>query len=483
MLDWFVKKAKTLRLDELKPKWSRLQSNKKEINQAEIKHAQQLSSVPLEFCRQIIGFEPTEYQKELIKLYEENQFLAARWCRQSGKSWIISALLLDDAVHIPESYIAVMGPSWRQTKLNIRRIAMFERKLPQGSYLKPQKTRLAFPNGSVIEAFPNNPDTCRGFSLTRVWWDEVNFTANDQDLLDAILFALGTTNGKLVCTSTPFNTDSVFWKMCNHKDYSDFARHHVSWQRVVEPLGPWKQSFLDKIKRQFGEDPMRWRREMEAEWAEDEDVWLPQSLIVSCIGTIKSCGEDLQPWDSEKGYDGELFAGLDLAQVKDYCVLSVFQRFNDMLLLRHLKIFSQPTKYANVLGYLKMLQDRWGGFQKVRVDFTKEGPSIISDMEAAGIKNAEGVNFSLPRKSEMAGLLKQRMMNEQVFYPHLTWEKPYRSDLCSELNVERFELRKDGAIALSHPSGSHDDVFWSVALGVYATVDMKEFDLEALRFG
>lgn len=90
---------------------------------------------------------------------------------------------------------------------------------------------------------------------------EVNFTANDQDLLDAILFALGTTNGKLVCTSKPFNTDSVFWKMCNHKDYSDFARYHVSWQRVVEPHGPWKQSFLEKIKRQFGEDPVRWRRD------------------------------------------------------------------------------------------------------------------------------------------------------------------------------------------------------------------------------
>ncbi|MBC7120331.1 MAG: hypothetical protein H5T33_01935 [Candidatus Methanosuratus sp.] len=168
-----MKKAKTLRLDEFKPKWGRLQGNKAEIDQAEVRHAQQLSSVPLEFCRQIIDFEPTEYQKELIKLYEENQFLAARWCRQSRKSWIISALLLDDAVHIADSYIAVMGPSWRQTKLNIRRIAMFERKLSQGSYLKPQKTRLAFPNGSVIEAFPNNPDTCRGFSLTRVWWEKL----------------------------------------------------------------------------------------------------------------------------------------------------------------------------------------------------------------------------------------------------------------------------------------------------------------------
>jgi hypothetical protein len=35
-------------------------------------------------------------------------------------------------------------------------------------------------------------------------------------------------------------------------------------------------------------------------------------------------------------------------------------------------------------------------------DFTREGPSIIADMENAGIENAEGVNFSVPRKSEMA---------------------------------------------------------------------------------
>jgi len=437
---------------------------------------------PEDFFEQILGFKPTAYQRNLIKLFEERQFLAARWCRQSGKSWTISALLLNYALNYNDSYIAIVGPSWRQTKLNVRRISFFLRKLDDPR-VKAQKTRINFPNGSVIEAFPNNPDTIRGPTLNVVWWDETNFTPNDEDLYDSILFTLGTTNGKLVCTSTPWNTDSLFWKMCNHRNYEDFARDHVTCEQAKEPNGPLKEAILDKIRRQFGEDPARWRREMEAEWAEDEDVWLPQSLIVSCIGTVKNCGEDLQTWNPEVGYSGDFFAGLDLAQVRDYCVLSIFDRVNGVLFLRHLKIFQQPTKYANVLGYVKALQDRWGGFQKIRVDFTKEGPSIISDMENAGINNVEGVNFSVPRKSEMAGLLKQRMMSQQLFFPHLTWEKPYRSDLCSELNVERFELRKDGAIGLSHPNGTHDDVFWACSLGVYATVDMKPFDIEALKFG
>jgi phage FluMu gp28-like protein len=260
--------------------------------------------------------------------------------------------------------------------------------------------------------------------------------------------------------------------MCNHKDFSDFARHHVSWERAVEPNGPLRKGILDKIRKQFGEDPSRWRREMEAEWAEDENVWLPQSLIVSCIGTQKNCGEDLQPWDPEKGYQGNLFGGLDLAQVRDFCVFVVLERVNDVLFLRHLKIFSQPTKYASVFGYVKTLQDRWGGFQKIRVDITKEGPSVIADMEDAGIQNSEGVVFSVSRKSEMSSLLKQRMLNQKLFFPYLVWEKPYRSDVCSELNVERYALRKDGAIMLSHPNGTHDDIFWGVNLAVFATVKM-----------
>jgi phage FluMu gp28-like protein len=468
---------------EISNERARLKAQIQALKEKQNRQVEKLKTNLVEFFRQVLGFEPTAYEKEFISLFEKNQFLAARWCRQSGKSWTVSALLLNYALTHPDSYIGVVGPSWRTTKLNIRRISYFLRRIPPDRYLKPGRTVLRFTNGSVIEAFPNNPETIRGPTLDAIWWDEVGFTPQDADLYDAVLFTLGTTDGKLVCTSTPWNSDSLFWKMCNHKDFTDFARHHVTWQQAQEPNGPLKKGILDKIRKQFGEDPARWRREMEAEWAEDENVWLPQSLIVACVGTAKNCGEDLQPWNPEQGNEGELFAGLDLAQVRDYCVFSVIQRLNDRLFLRHLKIFSQPTKYANVLGYVKMLQDRWGGFAKMRVDFTKEGPSIISDMEDAGIQNAEGVNFSLPRKSEMANLLKQRMGDQRLFYPLLTWEKPYRSDVCTELNVERYELRKDGAIALSHPNGTHDDVFWSLALAVFSTVEMKTVDLEAIRFG
>jgi len=38
----------------------------------------------------------------------------------------------------------------------------------------------------------------------------------------------------------------------------------------------------------------------------------------------------------------------------------------------------------------------------------------------AGIDNAEGVNFSVPRKSEVASVPKQRMANDKFYYPLLS---------------------------------------------------------------
>jgi phage FluMu gp28-like protein len=455
--------------------WGRLSSLDSLVSAHEaelVAKVREVSKDTLKFLKNYCKLNSYWYLLQLIRNYEVYQFNAVRWPRQTGKSTCIGAIHLADAWNNPDLNIGFIGPSWRQTKLNIRRVASFCRNLPQQG-IHIQKTKITLPSGSIIEAFPNNPDTIRGNTFHRIWWDEVGFTANDEDLYDAILFTLTTTNGKLTASSTPFSSNSLFWKMCNHKNYSEFGRMYFSWEKALEPNGPLKPAIIEKIKRQFGDDPARWRREMEAEWAEDEDVWLAQSLIVSCIGTEKNCGVDLQEFNPETNFDGDFFAGLDLAQTRDYCVLSVIERLNDKLFLRHLKIFQQPTLYAQVLGYLKALQDHWGRFQKIRVDFTREGPSIIADMQTAGIENAEGVNFSVPRKSEMASLLKQRMTNGKFYYPLLNWERPYRGDICTELNLERYDLRKDGAIGYSHPNGTHDDVFWSIALAVYASAEMS----------
>lgn len=460
-----LKRPRTFRPGYILPKWRSVSENWEAAEEAVAMKTRRLSSVPLEFFRQVVGFEPTAYQKEFITLFQQHQFVAARWCRQSGKTWIISALILWHAINHPDSYIVIVAPSWRQSKLVLRRVGYFARRLPPGFISKIQRTVIYLANGSIIEALPNNPECIRGYTLHLIYWDEANLTPGDMELYDAILFTLGTTAGKFVVSSTPWNTDSLFWRICNDPAFQGWRQSHVTWREAQEPNGPLKQSVLEEIRRQYVDDPARWRREMEAEWAEDQNVWLSQSLIAKCID------KDLELYDFGSIQKGEFYAGVDLGKHQDYSVLAAVRNIHGNFYLVHLKIFPLETSYASVIGYIKALTDRWDRFRKIHVDVTGVGEYICEDMENAGIKNVEGVKFTLPRKQEMASLLKQRMLEGQFRFPYFTWEKPYRSDYPSELNVERYQLNKDGTISLSHPRGTHDDVFWATALSLHAALE------------
>src|SRR3989337_2274439 len=339
------------------------------------KERMKLSADPVTFFEQVVGFKPTEYQRDLARKFAENQFVAMRWSRQSGKSWVAAALLLNYALVHPNSYIGVLAPGWRQSKLIIRRVRYFLQKLPKDVCPKPQRTVLYLNTGSVIEAFPNNPDTIRGPTLNVIYWDEANFTPDDIDLWTAILFTISTTKGKVLVSSTPWNTDSVFYRMFHSKEFEEFGKSHVTWKDALQPNGPLDPKRLESIRKQFEYDPWRFRRECEAEWAEDEQTWLPQTLITKCIATEKTLGEELELWDWESSHKGAtLFAGVDLGRVQDYSALVVIEQLKEnKYALRHLKIFELGTSYASVIGYVKTLQDRWGGFSKIRADKTGVG--------------------------------------------------------------------------------------------------------------
>jgi len=245
-------------------------------------------SVP--FCREALGYEPTSYQVKFLQ--ETAQFIAQRWCRQSGKDHSAASKLFWYAVDHDGAQLAIVGPSFRQSKLVIRKInAFITLKLPKDIPFqeillgrKTLKTKVSLVNGSNIEAYPCNPDTIRGPTLHGVLATEFNFVKDDEELYDAILFTLGTTNGFFIANSTPWSRDHIFYRICKDKDFAEFKQFHVSWKEALETNGgPLKKSILEKIRKQLAADPWRWHREMEAEWAEDDDVWLPQSLITSCI--------------------------------------------------------------------------------------------------------------------------------------------------------------------------------------------------------
>lgn len=432
----------------------------REIRQAQVKVAQKQKhdypEEPLQFCKETLGFNPTTYQSELIEQFKHNQFIAARWARQTGKSHTISALLLHFALTNKNVNVGIVGPSWRQTKLIIKHINSFLQKLPKSEYRKPQRTAVTLNNGSTIEAFPNNPETIRGPTLHIVYADEFNFIPNDEELYDAILFTLGTTDGKFICTSTPWHSDSIFYRIFHDPAYAEYAKSHVNWEQAVEPNGPLKQQILSRIKRQLEGDPARWKREMEAEWAENEAAYLNQALITTCID------HKLDYLRFETATKGDFYTGLDLGKHQDYSVIATIKVEENKLKLVHMHQFPLETPYASVIGYVKTLNDRWQTVRKILVDSSGVGDYITEDMQNAGLDNVEGVKFTVESKQEMAQHLKQCMVEKRLGIP-------YDGELVAELNVEQYELTKEGKTKFSHPLGTHDDRFWALALAAYAT--------------
>lgn len=89
-------------------------------------------------------------------------------------------------------------------------------------------------------------------------------------------------------------------------------------------------------------------------------------------------------------------------------------------------------------------------------------------MKRNGLNREGKKNRSARAKEKMATNLKQRMIDGTFKVPYVPVRSTRDVDLMAELNVERFELRKTGDIAFSHPQGTHDDVFWAIALGLHS---------------
>ncbi len=410
---------------------------------------------PITFCSTLLGLKLYPYQERFLE--DRSQFIALRWSRQSGKTYIVGAYLLWYAVAHPNSWIGVVSPSFRQSKQVIRKIAPLAQGLiKSGLVLRIEKARIECWRGSRIEAFPNSPDTIRGPTLNVIYWDEVNFTANDNDLYTPILFTLGTTNGQFIGSSTPGSSSSIFYRMCFGDEFKAFSRHHVTWRQALEPNGPLKQGILESIREQLKHDPWRWTREMEAEFSEDEGRWLSLELILGCQAGDADGLEYLSLKDSA---NGTFFVGLDLAKYQDYSVLTVVDK-RDRLRVVCCHRFPHGTEYGAVIGQVKDLMARWNRVQQVWVDRTGIGEYVWEDMSKT-IPVLNGVKFTQEQKQGLAQALRQAFISKELLFP-------YDPDLIEELHCEQYSLTKSGSYVFSHPEGSHDDRFWSLALAVAA---------------
>src|SRR3989475_4952328 len=302
-----------------------------------------------------LGFQATVYQEKVLR--DKSQFILPRWSRQSGKRIAMAVAVLFNALTRKGFRAAIVAPSKRQSIKMVDKISRLLSRLGREVLAGQQrKGRLVFRNGSVIEALPNNPDTIRGETLNVVVLDEFAYIEHDKELYDAIIFALSTTNGSFYGTSTPGSQDSLFFKMAtDDEQFADFSRHHVSYKEALKPNGPIDPEFLEKIRRQYQTDPGRWKREMEADFADDEDAYLPLDLIESCVTEGPETFTKDDVISGRLSRTGKFFAGADLGLKIDRSAVAVVEKIGQDLYLVNDTAFPPSTVFSVVTGYLNLL--------------------------------------------------------------------------------------------------------------------------------
>jgi len=415
------------------------------------KALKKLEQKPVLFAETFLGFKPFPYQAKLLK--DESKRIVACMGRQSGKTTTIAAKALYFAFINPNTTTLIVSPSLRQSMIMFDRILsfLFQSKVLLNSIIRQTRTLIQLSNGSQIIALPCSEYFLRGYTAHLIIADEASFMP--EEVITRIIFPMiSTTKGHAIFLSTPWGRDHFF-----HRAFMDpnYSVHYVKSSEC--PL--ITREFLNEMRRNMTDEA--YRMEYEAEFTEASTSYFSQDLIRSCVDPAL---EFISSIDLHIP-SGEYCGGCDLGKLQDYSVFVVVQKINGQIRLVFLKEFPIETPYSHVIGFMVRANEKFR-FRKILIDKSGVGEVVAEEIKSQGLMNAEGQSFTAQSKAEMLAFLKVKM--EQSLF-----EMPYDRRLCEQINEQRFEYTKSGQLRFWHPTGSHDDQLWALALACFAT---KETD-------
>ncbi len=447
----------------------------------------------------LFGYKASPYQADILT--DNSKRIDVELTRQGGKTTTIGAKVLWHILAHKRHNVLVISPSLRQSLIFRNKMDLHLLNMPaslrQAFFRRIQRTQMFATNGSSLYALPNSPEKLKGFTANLIVLDEFAVFKDADVLLDEVVSPmLFTTNGDIWVLTTPKTKTHRLWDIHNDTAYS---HHHVTWREAVragigscwpvwQALRPQlsaaaKQSMeaqlakhpnalsdaevgimlIDKVLKEFG-TPTLFRSEFEAEFIEDEDAALPYDWLVACIDSDRSY--DWLPF--ERPAEGVFYGGIDFGKKMSHSVITVgrVEQHNGarVVNLVHSKVFDFDTPYGVVLGYAKVLNERWHTFAKWLGDQTGVGEYIIEDGKKL-VRTLEGVTLSSPMEHEVISYVRQQYLDHKVLLPYDQW-------LLEELNRQRIELTKEGKEKYPKPQAGND-VFWSHNLCLYAARQEK----------
>ncbi|GBE30384.1 terminase-like family protein [bacterium BMS3Bbin04] len=200
-----------------------------------------------------------EYVIQLANDLESSDRLLVVKSRQMMVTWVGCAFILFRALTDGPGVHLVISKEERSAKEMIDRIRFLyehSQRDTEAQEFKASKTEITFPQlESRIVSLPAAPYAVRGQSPRTLFWDEMAFTPNDEEIWAAVKPAVDA-GGRFFGVSTPNGPLGVFYNLI-HDNSGRFSVNRIHYDENPERSSEWE------LKAKAGLSDACWRREQE----------------------------------------------------------------------------------------------------------------------------------------------------------------------------------------------------------------------------
>lgn len=405
---------------------------------------------PEEFAELFFDFKCFPYQKKTINTQSKRVHVDAG--RQTGKSTLVAARAIYEALMKRDQTILIVSPTQRQSGILFRRIkALLSHsafKFPElrlsDFIVRETQTVIEFSTGGAVYSLPasDNGDNLRGFTANVIFVDEA--AQVPISLFPAITPMLATTNGSMWLTGTPKGVNNYFFEAWKNPKLG-YELHHFKSEN--NPLIP--AEFLEAEKERM---PLNeYLEEYEGEFIDETDSFFPLKLIENCLVNV----ERTSPTRYARYY-----LGVDPARFgQDSAVFCILEEIADKLTaVAFIEVNENST--LELCAHIQRLHSMWK-FKKIMVDTTGMGAGVTDFLKqyklpveelVLTIKTKEDMynNLKVYMESGELGITNSRKLKKQMNELKAEWDK-------SMQHLKIFNPRKK----------AHDDYPTALALAVY----------------
>ena len=294
--------------------------------------------------------------------------------------------------------------------------------------------RIEFVNGAAMTfKTADNPDSLRGEGLVRVVVDEAARVR--RDVWEEVLRpAVSDTGGKVLFISTPKGKNWFYELWTRGQD--TLQTEFVSWKFPTADNPKVSAEDIDQARQSLPADVFA--QEYLAEFL-DNNAGVFRN-VKACIGSTR------QEPDPSRAY----YAGLDLARLTDFTVLTVIDGDGNQVFFDRFNLLDWAVQKARVISTCQ----RYGA--KLLIDSTGIGDPIHDDLIRAGLP-VEGYKFTAESKKRLIEGLMLAFEQSRI----RILDEPVQTN---ELDIFEYTIGSKGTVHYSAPDGYHDDCVISLAL-------------------